>query len=365
MHLHRISRFFIAAILILAASTNATASENTPTTSASSRVTFERYSPLVRSTEIVRRTLSPIAADRVLGYLSDHRQQLPEQSIDLSEEHFWLYVPSGDPPAQGYGLIVFISPWDDGKVPDGWPKVLDQHRMVYVAADRSGNDFNMLWRRLPLALHAYENVSARFHIDPQRVYVSGFSGGSRTAMRAALSYPDVFRGAILNSGSDPFGNTGIAVPSAELFAHFQQRSRIVLVSGTLDLDIDARDAGMLDSAKRLCVDGVDTQPMLHIGHALMRASMLDKAIDALDSNGSGDEAANELKQTQCIARIHHEIDLRLAQVRVLLAAGDRKKAARSLSQVDAKFGGLAAPASVEIARTLLDKPDSTSDAELP
>lgn len=334
---------------------NATPAVVAPATGPASPVVFDRSSPLANSHEIVRRTLSPVAADRVLSYLHDQSQQLPGQSIDLSEERFRLYVPPGDPPVDGYGLIVFIAPWDDGSVPLDWRGVLDRHRMIYVAADRSGNDFNMLWRRLPLALHAYDNVAARYKLNPARIYVAGFSGGSRTAMRAALSYPDVFRGAILNAGSDPFGDAGIAVPPADLFRQFQQRSRIVLVSGAEDLLIDARDAAMLDSAQRLCVAGVSTQPMLHVGHMLMRGSMLEQAIIAIERDRTAEMERRADALAHCRDGIATEIMQGLQQVRALFAQGDRTKAGHALSKIDAQFGGLAAPGSVDLARQLLAK----------
>jgi predicted esterase len=331
------------------------AADALPAVGTRAQIAFDRYSPLASSAEIVRRTLSPIASDRVLGYLHDKSQQLPEQSIDLSNERFEIYVPQGDPPADGYGLIVFIPPWDEPKAPTQWRQALDRLHLIYVSADRSGNDFNMLWRRLPLALHAYENVAARYKLNPDRIYVSGFSGGSRTAMRAALSYPDVFRGAILNSGSDPFGDAGIAVPPAELFRQFQQRSRIVLVSGTEDLIIDARDAGMLDSANRLCVGGVGTQPMHDVGHAPMRGVMLEHAIAEIERDRTGETARHADALARCRAGIAAEIAQGLQQVRALIEQGDRTGAGRALSRLDERFGGLAAPDSVELARQLLAK----------
>ena len=58
-----------------------------------STLAFDRYSPLAASEEILRRTMSPIAVDRVSTYMRDKHQRLPEQSIDLAEEKFSLYVP--------------------------------------------------------------------------------------------------------------------------------------------------------------------------------------------------------------------------------------------------------------------------------
>ncbi len=349
------SSLFAIALHAVAMPTPARAADSSPLVGTRAQISFDRYSPLAASNAIVRRTLSPIGADRVLGFLHDKSQQLPDQSIDLSNERFEIYIPNGDPPTEGYGLIVFIPPWDVPKVPVQWRDVLDRRHLIYVSADHSSNDYNMLFRRLPLALHAYENVAARYKLDPKRIYISGFSGGSRTAMRAALSYPDVFRGAILNSGSDPFGNAGIAVPPADLFRLFQQRSRVVLVSGTLDLDIDARDAGMLDSANRLCVEGVSTQPMHDVEHALMRGPMLQHAIDEIERDRSGETVRRADALARCRAGLAAEIAQGLQQVRALIAQGDKTGAGRALSRLDERFGGLAAPDSAELARQLLAK----------
>ncbi len=343
------------AYLAIVSPTAASAADSVPSAGVRSEIVFDRYSPLAASNEIVRRTLSPVAADRVLGYLHDKSQQLPEQSIDLANERFEIYIPQGDPPAEGYGLLVFIPPWDLPKAPSQWLQALDRRHLIYVSAERTGNDFNMLWRRLPLALHAYENIATRYRLNPERIFVSGFSGGSRTAMRAVLSYPDVFRGAILNSGSDPFGDAGIAVPPADLFALFQQRSRVVLVSGTEDLIIDARDASMLDSADRLCVGGVSTQPMHDVSHALMRGIMLEHAIDDIERARDGKSARNADTLSHCRAGIAAEIAQGLQQVRTLIAQGNRTAAGQVLSRLDERFGGLAAPDSVELARQIIKK----------
>ena len=60
-------------------------------------------------------------------------------------------------------------------------------------------------------LAAY-NLMERFHADPDRVFVGGFSGGSRIAMRLALGYPDLFHGVLLNAGGDPLGNAEAGAP---------------------------------------------------------------------------------------------------------------------------------------------------------
>src|SRR5439155_17361437 len=51
-------------------------------------------------------------------------------------------------------------------------------------------------------LHAVHNKTKRYNIDPQRIYISGFSGGAMAATVLYRGYPDVFSGAFPMSGGD-------------------------------------------------------------------------------------------------------------------------------------------------------------------
>ncbi|HSS05536.1 MAG TPA: hypothetical protein VLK83_00190, partial [Rhodanobacteraceae bacterium] len=175
-------------------------------------VTFGDYAAAASSSELARRLLTPLAFERIRPRLASARTE----PLDLAQERFVVYVPQGQPPPNGYGLLVFIPPWPEAALPKDWPHVLDRHGMLFVSAARSGNDADTLDRRIPLALLGYENIHKRYKIDPTRTYVGGLSGGSRVALRVALAYPDLFRGALLNAGSDPLGGDGIALPPADL-----------------------------------------------------------------------------------------------------------------------------------------------------
>src|ERR1700730_6918458 len=155
-----------------------------------SDVVFSDYSPLSSSTELLHRLLSPLSAVQVGKKLASSAVALRDQPINLAQEKFTVYVPS-HPPAQGYGLLVFIPPWDNAMLPRGWAAILDRRGVIFVSAANSGNEANILDRRDPLALLAAHNVMQRFRVDSERIYIGGFSGGSRVALRLALGYPDV------------------------------------------------------------------------------------------------------------------------------------------------------------------------------
>src|SRR5229473_8425723 len=75
-----------------------------------SDVVFSDYSPLSSSAELLHRLLSPLNAVEVGKRLAHSPVALRDQPIDLAQERFSVYVPS-HPPAQGYGLLVFVPPW--------------------------------------------------------------------------------------------------------------------------------------------------------------------------------------------------------------------------------------------------------------
>lgn len=245
-----------------------------------SEVIFADYSPLARSAELMRRLLSPLTAMQIRRQSARAGRPLREQPIDLKNEKFTVYVPSRTP-AKGYALLVFVPPWREAVVPPHWTAALDRHGMIFVSASNSGNDADVLDRREPLALLAAYNVLRRYPVDSDRVYIGGFSGGSRVAIRLAVAYPDVFRAALLNAGSDSIGDGRLPLPEGELFRQFQDSTRLVYLTGQDDsagLDQDVRSR---QSMQEWCAFDLQTQFILRAGHEAAGAAALDRALDAL------------------------------------------------------------------------------------
>ncbi len=142
-----------------------------------SRVTFTDYTPLSANAELARRLLSPLTAAKLAPALARSGKVLRDQPVDLSAETFAVFVPT-HAPAGGYGLLVFVPPWDEAILPEGWGPVLDRLGFIFVTAAKSGNEAEVLSRRAPLAILAAANILARFPVDPDKVFgVGGFSGG--------------------------------------------------------------------------------------------------------------------------------------------------------------------------------------------
>jgi pimeloyl-ACP methyl ester carboxylesterase len=297
-------------------------------------IVFSDYFPLSGSVELAHRTLSPLANVEIAR--ATRNAALRPQAIDLTQERFSVYVPA-QRPSQGYALLAFIPPWQDAHLPSGWATILEQRGMVFVSAAKSGNEERVLDRRIPLALLGAYNVMQRYSIDPERVYIGGFSGGSRVALRTALAYPDLFRGALLNSGSDPVGEGEELLPPDDLFAKFQN-SRLVYVTGSEDNWNIQHDMVSRDSMKAWCVFGTAVETMHRVGHESAVPYSLDRAIAALDQRPSVDQG----KLTACRARIAKELAADLQRIAELLDRDKPHDAWRSLTKADTRYGGLAA-----------------------
>lgn len=310
--------------------------------------TFDRYSPLAAANEFSRRVFSPTTHDRLLRFQQHIGQRPMEQTIDLNRERFDIWVPETRP-ERGYGLLIFVSPMPRWDLTRDWKRELDRAGIIYVAAQRSGNTENVYERRIPLALHAYANLTARYPVDPERVYISGFSGGSRTAVRIAAAYADVFHGALLIGGAKVIGEEDFAPPPAELMMLLQQRMRVVYSTGGNDTPNRVLDARGRQEMRHRCVAGVYDISQRRLDHWVPLARTLRKAIERLDRPLS---AAELSEQARCMPGLLVQVEADLAAAEAAHAAGDNARAGELLGAADIAWGGLATERLVKLAREL-------------
>jgi pimeloyl-ACP methyl ester carboxylesterase len=187
-------------------------------------------------------------------------------------------------------------------------------------------------------------MMAEYPVDPARVFVGGMSGGSRMALRLALGYPDLFRGALLNSGSDVIGTIYEPIPPAPLFRQFQTTTRLLYVTGDDDAVNLEQEARSKLSMQNWCVSDVNVLHMAFTGHEVAPPPILTRAFAALLDPDRPDPD----RLAACRADIQTQLAARLAQVDTLMANGKRAAARDLLKDIDARFGGLAAPHSIEL-----------------
>ena len=309
-------------------------------------VVFDTTTPPSTNLELARRMLTPLTAAQLPALLARADSGLRAQPLDPSKEQFVVYVPS-QKPEHGYGLLVFIPPWEDARLPDGWGPVLDRYGMLFVSAARSGNPENVLARRVPLAIIAEQNMVRRYPVDPARIYIGGFSGGSRVALHMALAYSDLFRGALLDAGSDPVGNAALPLPPKALVDSFQTE-RFVYLTGNQDIIALGMAAESRHSLRDWCAFDTANLGIPQTGHRVADPFHLSRALDLLEQPDPPDAA----RLAECRAGLESQLDAKLAAVAALVAAGHRAEAQQALNDIDVRFGGLAAPRSLALQKQI-------------
>lgn len=204
--------------------------------------------------------------------------------ISSDEPVTWeIYVPDRYERENPPGLMVYISPSPSGEIPRGWKSVMDQGNVIWIAAARSGNRVSPA-RRALFALVAPTLAARHYAIDPERVYLTGLSGGGRMAGMVAADYPQLFKGAIFSCGVDFWDEH--PPREFELF----RRNHFVFVTGTRDHALEQTRR----VHQRYVEAGVDNSELMIIRNMTHRnpdGPVLESAIRYLDSRiGSEDPA---------------------------------------------------------------------------
>ena len=136
--------------------------------------------------------------------------------MDPAKERYLVHVPASYSGTDPYGLIVFIDAADEiSSLPAGWETELDVRKYIFVAAQNSGND-QARGRRLGLGVLGALEIAKQYRVDPQRVFVAGFSGGARIAGMLGFYQSDVFRGTIQNCGADFYRSVPIVRATSQV-----------------------------------------------------------------------------------------------------------------------------------------------------
>jgi hypothetical protein len=336
------------AAAVIAVSGTAVAQDALSAPGLHSDVIFSGYAPPSESREILRRMLTPLAFAQMEKSALQSGKTLAVQPLDLKSERFTVYAPASPPPPAGYGLLVFVPPWDNARLPDGWSSILDSRGIVFATAAQSGNEQGVVNRRAPLALLAEENAARHYRIDPTRIYIGGFSGGSRVAMRLALAYPDIFIGAFLNAGADPIGDAAASLPPDDLFGRFQENSRLYYATGAQDLSSLGMDARSLRTMRDLCVFNTQAERTPRTVHEIADAHVLFAALTFLDTPPVTD--ADRL--AACRKDVQTDLQSALQDIRTAAARGKLDDARKLLLEANNRFGGLAAKDLIALASQL-------------
>lgn len=173
------------------------------------------------------------------------KQSYPPLTRVLGQETFRVRLPKGFEPDKPIGVLVWISPSPDGRIPEIFYPVCDELGLIAIGIDNNGNQ-RAITDRLQNHLDSIETLAQYCPVDRQRVYVTGMSGGGRCASILQLAFPDLFAGAVPIVGLDtyhnaPTGNGGqywprrLAKPSGKYLKMLRDR-RIAAITGTTDFN---------------------------------------------------------------------------------------------------------------------------------
>jgi poly(3-hydroxybutyrate) depolymerase len=188
-----------------------------------------------------------------------------------------VYVPEGYDPADPPGLLVYISPIQSGRIPDNWERVLESRNLIWVSANKSGNQVHVQ-RRALYAVIAPTLIGADYQIDRSRIYLTGMSGGGKMASMVAVDHAHLFKGAVYNCGVEFWDKKPQRIEQVKA-------NRYVFVTGEYDQALRPtrrvhgryRKAGV-ENVKLMVIDGM--------GHENPPWREMDEALAFLDGEPS-------------------------------------------------------------------------------
>lgn len=109
-----------------------------------------------------------------------------------------------------------------------------------------------------------------------------------------------------------------------------------------------RDSASMRSLSDWCVFNVDSYADTFVAHDVMNAAVLSQALKLL----SAPARPNGPELAVCRAKIQVDLDAQLEKAKTDVAGGKSDEARQLLLDINARFGGLAAPRSVELFKRL-------------
>lgn len=209
-----------------------------------------------------------ISAENITPYLAYFKK---------NETVSWqVTLPANYEEKSPQGLLVYISPQDSDEIYEMWKPLLTAKNLIWISADKGGNDFTAP-RRVLQALLAVQLVSKNYKLDKQRIYVTGFSGGGRVTSMMAPLYPEPFTGSIFMGGANSWGSK-----SPEKFALMKNKS-YVFISGENDFNLKESKI-VSEKFKHAGLSNVEFFEVPGLGHMPPDAKWLGAAIDYLDAH---------------------------------------------------------------------------------
>src|SRR5262245_19296670 len=136
----------------------------------------------------------------------------PVQCANDPSQSYALFLPSSYSPDRKWPVLFAFHPAARGRLMvEKYQAAAEQYGVIVAASNNSRNGPHAASAAAAQAMSV--DVSRRFPIDPQRVYLTGMSGGARVALTLALAGNNI-AGVIASSAGYPDSQPRATVPFA-------------------------------------------------------------------------------------------------------------------------------------------------------
>jgi len=167
-----------------------------------------------------------------------------QKSPDNGTGTMILYVPPNYDGSEAFGVLVYISPGDGGVgLLAGWDKVFQEKKLIYCSPLGTSNKQADM-RRIALALDSVATVRASYKIDPNRLIVSGTSGGGAVATTIGVNYAEFLA---IDCSRGTYPDNALCFPyldAGDIRGVARQKKRFAWVSGPKDRNYSSIKQGV-------------------------------------------------------------------------------------------------------------------------
>ena len=233
-----------------------------------------------------------VLAARLRGTLPPEKFHIPLKEYRLTWETFSAYIPPAYDGSEAFGLFVWVSPGNSGGLPKAYEDFLSRHRLIWIGGDGIGNERSAS-DRMRLTMDGMYNMLQRYSIDPERIYIGGFSGGGRISSKLAFLYPELFAGAFYMMGCNYYRDLSITVQGEQMTipgfsphldkALIEQAVNNRYVFLTAEKDFNRTDTNVVLKAYK--AEGVKFATYIEIPgweHRFIPVEWFELAVEALD-----------------------------------------------------------------------------------
>jgi predicted esterase len=148
---------------------------------------------------------------------------------DSLKQRYQLFVPKGIQKNKPASLVLFISPSNQPAGWNSWKAICEKQGILFASPFGAGNS-TPPGQRTRIVLDVLNDVRRQYAIDPDRTYLTGFSGGGRMACSIGFALPECFGGVIPLCGTNP-----ISGPTY-LRHRIEERLSVAFVTGATDFN---------------------------------------------------------------------------------------------------------------------------------